>query len=90
MAAVRDVFADRIVGWATGPSCDTDLITRALLYAIWSRDLDGIDEHDLVHHSDHGSNYTSIRFLDLLSYNGIGQWMGSIGDSFDNASMENF
>jgi transposase InsO family protein len=87
MAAIRDVFANRIVGWATGPSCDTDLIERALSYAIWSRDIEG---DDLVHHSDHGSNYTSIRFSQLLSDNGIKQSMGSVGDSYDNALMENF
>lgn len=87
MAAIRDVFANRIVGWSTGASCDTDLITGALSYAIWTRDLDGAQ---LVHHSDHGSNYTSIMFSKLLVDNGIDQSMGTVGDSYDNALMENF
>jgi transposase InsO family protein len=84
LAAVRDAFSDRIVGWKTSDRCDTDLILAALEYGIWSRD------GQLIHHSDKGSNYTSFRFTQRLADNGILPSMGSTGDSYDNALMENF
>ncbi|MCD0444235.1 IS3 family transposase [Glycomyces sp. A-F 0318] len=87
VAAIRDAFSNRIAGWATGPSCNTDLIAAALSYALWSKD---IRNGQLIHHSDRGSNYTSLRFSQMLSDNGIRRSMGSVGDSFDNALMENF
>jgi putative transposase len=87
LAAVRDVFSRRIVGWKTSDRCDTDLILAALEYGIWSRD---VRDGQLIHHSDRGSNYTSFRFSQRLQDNGIRPSMGSVGDSFDNALMENF
>jgi len=87
LAAVRDVFARRIVGWKTSDRCDTDLILGALEYGIWSRD---VRDGQLVHHSDRGSNYTSFRFTTRLADNGILPSVGSTGDSYDNALMENF
>ncbi len=86
LAAVRDAFSNRIVGWKTSDRCDTDLVLGALEYAIWSRD---VRDGQLVHHSDRGSTYTSIRFTQRLADNGILASMGSTGDSFDNALMEN-
>lgn len=87
LAAVRDAFSNRIVGWKTSDRCDTDLILAALEYAVWSRD---VADGQVIHHSDHGSNCTSIRFADRLRDNGILASMGTVGDSFDNALMENF
>jgi transposase InsO family protein len=87
LAAVRDVFSRRIVGWKTSDRCDTDLILGALEYAVWSRD---VRDGQLIHHSDRGSNYTSFRFTNRLADNGILPSMGSVGDSYDNALMENF
>ncbi|MCW6004036.1 IS3 family transposase [Micromonospora sp. CPCC 205371] len=87
LAAVRDVFSRRIVGWKTSDRCDTDLILGALEYGIWSRD---VRDGQLIHHSDRGSNYTSFRFTNRLADNGILPSMGSVGDSYDNALMENF
>ena len=87
LAAVRDVFSRRIVGWKTSDRCDTDLILAALEYGIWSRD---VRDGQLIHHSDRGSNYTSFRFSQRLQDNGIRPSMGSVGDSYDNALMENF
>ena len=87
LAAVRDVFSNRIVGWKTSDRCDTDLALGALEYAIWSRN---VRDGQLIHHSDHGSTYTSFRFANRLSDNGILPSMGSVGDSYDNALMENF
>jgi transposase InsO family protein len=77
LAAVRDVFSRRIVGWKTFDRRDTDLILAALEYGIWSRD---IRDGELIHHSDRGSNYTSFRFSQRLPDNGIRPSMGSIGD----------
>jgi transposase InsO family protein len=87
MAAVRDVFSNRIVGWKTSDRCNTDLVLGALEYGIWSRD---VRDGQLIHHSDHGSTYTAIKFTERLSDNGILPSMGSVGDSYDNALMENF
>lgn len=87
LAAVRDAFSNRIVGWKTSDRCDTDLILGALEYGIWSRD---VRDGQLIHHSDKGSNYTSFRFTTRLADNGILPSMGSTGDSYDNALMENF
>jgi transposase InsO family protein len=87
LAAVRDVFGNKIVGWATSTSNDTDLILAALSYAAWHRDY---TQDDLIHHSDKGANYTSFEFGKHLRLNGIRASMGSTGDSYDNALMENF
>ncbi|MFE2758237.1 IS3 family transposase [Actinosynnema sp. NPDC059335] len=87
LAAVRDAFSNRIVGWKTSDRCDTDLVLGALEYAIWSRD---VRDGQLIHHSDRGSTYTAFRFTERLADNGILPSMGSVGDSYDNALMENF
>lgn len=87
LAAVRDVFSNRIVGWKTSDRCDTDLVLGALEYATWTRE---VRDGQVIHHSDHGSNYTSFRFTERLTDNGILASMGTVGDSYDNALMENF
>jgi transposase InsO family protein len=58
LAAVRDVYSRRIVGWKTPDQCNTDLILAALKYGIWSRD---VRDGQLIHHSDRGSNSRTIR-----------------------------
>jgi putative transposase len=87
LAAVRDAFSNRIVGWRCSDRCDTDLILGALEYAIWTRN---VGDGQVIHHSDRGSNYTSFRFSQHLDDHGILASMGSVGDSYDNALMENF
>jgi putative transposase len=87
LAAVRDAFSNRIVGWRCSDRCDTDLILGALEYAIWTRD---VRHGQVIHHSDRGSNYTSFRFSQHLGDHGILASMGSVGDSYDNALMDNF
>lgn len=85
-AFVIDVYSRFIVGWALTTHMRTDLPLEALEMAIWRRDhamLDG-----LVHHSDAGSQYTSIRYTERLAEAGIEPSIGSIGDSFDNALAE--
>jgi transposase InsO family protein len=87
LAAVRDAFSRRIVGWKTSDRCDIDLVLGAVEYALWSREVRG---GQLIHHSGLGSNYTSFRFTQRLADHGIAASTGSVGDSFDNALMENF
>jgi putative transposase len=87
LAAVRDAFSNRIVGWKCSDRCDTELVLGALEYAVWSRQ---VREGQLIHHSDRGSTYTAFCFSNRLADNGIAQSMGSVGDSYDNALMENF
>ena len=86
VAFVTDVFSRRIVGWRASRSLETGLALDALDQAIWDR-LDG-DPDGLVHHSDHGSQYLSIRYTERLADAGIEPSVGSVGDSFDNAMAE--
>ena len=84
VAFVVDVFARRIVGWRVSRSLRTDLVLDALEQALWSRkDTDG-----LIHHSDRGSQYLSIRYTERLAEAGIEVSVGSVGDSYDNALAE--
>jgi transposase InsO family protein len=87
LAAVRDAFSNKIVGWKTSMANDTELVLAAMSYAAWHRDY---TPDDLIHHSDRGSTYTSFQFGKHLRLNGIRASMGSTGDSYDNALMENF
>jgi putative transposase len=73
LAAVRDAFSNRIVGWKTSDRCDTDLILAALEYGIWSRD---VREGQLVHHSDKGSNGEFNRSSQHLDHGGV-RWAGT-------------
>jgi putative transposase len=85
VALVIDVFSRFIVGWQVSRSLRTDLALDALEMAIWRRQaqLDG-----LVHHSDRGSQYLSIRYTERLAEAGAVTSVGSRGDSFDNALAE--
>ena len=84
VAFVIDVFARRIVGWRVWNSLKTDLVLDALEQALYSRT--GTD--GLVHHSDRGSQYLSIRYTERLAEVGIESSVGSVGDSYDNALAE--
>jgi len=83
-AFVIDVFSRRIVGWRVSRSLRTDLALDALEQAIWARPIQG----GLVHHSDRGSQYLSIRYTERLAEAGIDNSVGSVGDSYDNALAE--
>jgi transposase InsO family protein len=74
------------VGWQASRSLRTDLCLDALEQAIWARRDDGLDE--LVHHSDRGVQYLSIRYTERVSEAGGVQSVGSRGDSYDNALAE--
>ena len=84
VAFVVDVFARRIVGWRVSTSLQTDLVLDALEQAIYAR---GTSD-DLIHHSDRGSQYLSIRYSERLAEAGITASVGSVGDSYDNALAE--
>jgi putative transposase len=86
VAFVTDVFSRFIVGWRVSNSLHTDLALDALEMAIWRRqrqDLTG-----LVHHSDRGGQYLSIRYTERLAEAGAVRSVGSRGDSYDNALAE--
>ena len=86
VAFVIDVFARRIVGWRVASSLHTDFVLDALEQAIYDRCGDAAD--GLVHHSDRGTQYLSMRYTDRLADAGIAPSVGSRGDSYDNALAE--
>jgi putative transposase len=89
VALVIDVFSRRIVGWKADTSMRTDLVLDALQMALWARNHAGHPAGPgLVHHSDAGSQYTSISFTDHLIATGIDASIGSVGDAYDNALAE--
>jgi putative transposase len=81
VAFVIDVFARRIVGWRVSASLRTDFVLDALEQAIYARCDDTVG--DLVHHSDRGSQYLSMRYTERLADAGIEPSVGSRGDSYD-------
>ena len=87
-AFVSDAFSRRIVGWRTAASMPTQLPLDALEMALWTRARVGEDVVGLVHHSDAGNQYTSIRYSSRLSDAGAVASIGSVGDSYDNAQAE--
>ncbi len=84
VAFVVDVFARRIVGWRVAGSMRTDLVLDALEQALWSRP----GREGLIHLSDRGSQYLSIRYSERLAEVGAAPSVGSVGDSYDNALAE--
>lgn len=86
VAFVIDVFARRIVGWRVSTSLATDFVLDALEQAIYDRRDTSVE--DLVHHSDRGTQYLSMRYTDRLAEAGIEPSVGSRGDSYDNALAE--
>ena len=86
VAFVTDVFARRIVGWRVSTSMTTDFVLDALEQALYARQPE--DSDALVHHSDRGSQYVSIRYTERLAEASIAPSVGSRGDSYDNALAE--
>lgn len=85
LAAVQDMWSRRIVGWAMADHMRTELVQTALDMAITARRPDGV-----VHHSDQGSQYTSVAFGLACHQAGVVPSMGSAGDCYDNAMAESF
>ena len=90
VAFIVDVFAQRIVAWHASTSKATDLVMTPLRMALWQRDREGhpAAAGELIHHSDAGSQYTSVRFTEHLALEEIQPSIGSVGDAYDNALME--
>ncbi|MFC5001931.1 IS3 family transposase [Dactylosporangium cerinum] len=89
-AFVLDVYSRMIVGWQVATSLYTDLALDALKMAIWRRQHQGAELHELVHHSDRGMQYRAIRYSQRLAEAGAVASVGSKGDSYDNAMAEAF
>jgi transposase InsO family protein len=86
VAFIIDVFARRIVGWRVSASMTTDFVLDALEQALYARQ--PVDSDALVHHSDRGAQYVSIRYTERLAGAAIAPSVGSRGDSYDNALAE--
>jgi putative transposase len=86
VAVVIDLFSRRVVGWSMSAEMTAQLVTDALVMAIWRRG----KPDALLHHSDRGSQYTSEQFQKLLSDHGIVCSMSRSGNVWDNAAMESF
>jgi transposase InsO family protein len=84
VAFVIDVFSRYIVGWKVSASARTDFVLDALEQALYAREPVG----ELIHHSDRGVQYVSIRYTERLAEAGIEASVGSVGDSYDNALAE--
>ena len=85
LAVVLDVWSRRVVGWAMATHLRTELVLDALTMAIQQRRPEGV-----IHHSDQGSQYTSLAFGNRCRQATIIPSMGSVGDCFDNAMCESF
>ena len=86
VAFVIDTFANRIVGWKVSRSAKTDFVLDALEQALYARR--PAHKGGLIHHSDRGSQYLSIRYTERLAKAGIEPSVGSVGDAYDNALAE--
>jgi putative transposase len=89
VAFVTDAYARRILGWRVASTMATSMVLDSIEHAIWTRQREGIfDLKEVVHHTDRGSQYTSIRFTERLAEAGIQPSVGAVGSSFDNALAE--
>jgi putative transposase len=86
VAAVIDLFSRRVVGWSMSATMTAQLVTDAMMMAIWRRG----KPDALLHHSDQGSQYTSEQFQRLMADNGVTCSMSRSGNVWDNAAMESF
>jgi len=85
LAVVLDVWSRRVVGWAIGEEMTSELVLAALNMALQQR-----RPQDVIHHSDQGSQYTSIAFGERCKKMGVRPSMGTVGDAYDNAMAESF
>lgn len=85
LSVVLDAYSRRIVGWAMDTRLHTQLVLDALDMALWQR-----HPNNVIHHSDQGSQYTSLAFGMRCKKAGVRPSMGSVGDCFDNAMCESF
>ena len=89
VAFVIDAYSRRILGWRAATSMKTALVLDALEQALWTRRRGGrADLAGLIHHTDAGSQYTSIAFTERLAAAGVSGSVGTVGDAYDNALAE--
>jgi putative transposase len=85
LAVVLDAWSRKVVGWAMSTTLHTDVVLDALNMAVTQR-----QPRDVIHHSDHGCQYTSFRFGRRCKEAGVRPSMGTVGDAYDNAMCESF
>jgi len=85
LAVVIDLWSRRVVGWRIGETLHADLVLAALNMALQQR-----RAHGVIHHSDRGSQYTSLAFGQRCQEMNVRPSMGSVGDAYDNAMAESF
>ena len=85
LAVVLDVYSRKVVGWAFGERMTSDLVIAALNMALHTR-----RPGSVIHHSDQGSQYTSVAFGKRCEEMGVKPSMGTVGDAYDNAMAESF
>ena len=91
VAFAIDLYSRAIVGWSVATTKDVAFVEACLSMALWRRDHTGRPvPAGMIHHSDAGSQYTSIRFTETLALQGLSASIGSIGDAYDNAVAESF
>ena len=89
VAFAIDLFSRAIVGWTAATIKDVAFVEACLRMALWRRDHTGRPvPPGMIHHSDAGSQYTSIRFTETLTLQGLSASIGSVGDAYDNAVAE--
>ena len=91
VAFAIDLYSRAIVGWSAAARKDVAFVEACLSMALWRRDHAGRPvPAGMIHHSDAGSQYTSIRFTETLALQGLSASIGSVGDAYDNAVAESF
>jgi transposase InsO family protein len=89
VAFAIDLFSRAIVGWSVSTVKDVAFVEACLKMALWRRDHTGRPvPPGMIHHSDAGSQYTSVRFAQTLALEGLAASIGSVGDAYDNAAAE--
>lgn len=86
LAVIIDAYSRRVVGWSMSEQFTAELVLGALEMALWNRQ----PEEGVIHHSDHGSQYTSLAFGSRLEQARLLGSMGTVGDALDNAVAESF
>jgi len=91
VAFAIDLYSRAIVGWSAATTKNVAFVEQCLSMALWRRDHTGRPvPSGMIHHSDAGSQYTSIRFTETLALQGLSASIGSVGDAYDNAVAESF
>ena len=91
VAFAIDLYSRAVVGWSAATTKDVAFVESCLSMALWRRDHLGRPVlAEMIHHSDAGSQYTSIRFTETLALQGLSASIGSVGDAYDNAVAESF